>query len=226
MLLTPRRMSASPSVCLRPPCRLPCGLIEWRWGCAVMPVFGLGLAPCIVLLPLVLSSPPSLFVFAVTACWLGCVIVTGLCHWGIAVMVCVGRKGVWCLLSTVYTSSCVVCVSVVCVITVRVLSCRIVLWVVEWWWCEECVVSSFVFFLSVFFFLFVLVFGVVRAQPCEHARYPEHHCVSLVVCFACLVFSRPAFLLLEWRWVIYHVSVCCVGMTATGSLSRSSSFFW
>ena len=25
---------------------------------------------------------------------------------------------------------------------------------------------------------------------------------------------------------VYHVSVCCVGMTAIGSLSRSSWFFW
>lgn len=38
------------------------------------------------------SFPP--FVFSVTACGLG------LCHCGIAVMVCVGQKSVWCLLST------------------------------------------------------------------------------------------------------------------------------
>ena len=38
---------------------------------------------------------------------------------------------------------------------------------------------------------------------------------------------RPAFpVVVEWRCVIHHVSVCCVGMTAMGSLSRSSSFFW
>lgn len=50
----------------------------------------------------------------------------------------------------------------------------------------------------------------------------------------CLVLSSPlpaflrapSFLLLEWRCVIHHVLECCVGMTAMGSLSRSSSFFW
>ena len=31
--------------------------------------------------------------------------------------------------------------------------------------------------------LLPLVFGVVRAQPCEHARYPEHHCVLLSCSF-------------------------------------------
>ena len=53
--------------------------------------------------------------------------------------------------------------------------------IVEWRWCDgacssRCLSSlplfspfSFSFFSS----LFVLVFGVVRAQPCEHARYPR-----------------------------------------------------
>ena len=43
----------------------------------------------------------------------------------------------------------------------------------EWRWCDGCVVLvvSFLSFLS--FFLCVLVFGVVRAQLCEHARYPR-----------------------------------------------------
>lgn len=62
VLLTPRLMSAVPSVCWRPLCRLPCGLVEWR-GCGVcvvplscvvpvlfvvFPVFELGPAPSIV----------------------------------------------------------------------------------------------------------------------------------------------------------------------------------
>lgn len=85
-----------------------------------------------------------------------------------------------------------------------------------------------------FLFVFVVVFGVVRAQPCEHARYPRTPlCFSC--CFACLVFSSllsPAFLrvLSFFCWNggggFHHVSEHCVGMTATGSLSRSSSFFW
>ena len=94
--------------------------------------------------------------------------------------------------------------------------------------------------LSVFLFFLVLVFGVVRAQLREHARYPRTPlCLRLVIpllssslslCPAFLLgspfSSRPAFLLLEWRWMIHHVSLCCVGMTAMGSLSRSSPFFW
>lgn len=80
-----------------------------------------------------------------------------------------------------------------------------------------------------FFFFFVLVFGVVRAQLCEHARYPRTPLCFLSSC--CLLSfsssSRLAFLLLlEWRWVVHHVSECSVGMTAMGSLSLSSSFFW
>lgn len=82
---------------------------------------------------------------------------------------------------------------------------------------------------SLSLFLFVLVFGVVRAQPCEHARYPR-----TPLCSPCCVLSLsaprlssyPAFsVIVEWRWGIHHVSVCCVGMTAIGSLSLSSSFF-
>ena len=48
--------------------------------------------------------------------------------------------------------------------------------------------------------------------------------------FSSLLYPRlsscPAFpVIVEWRCVIHHVSVRLVGMTATGSLSRSSSFF-
>lgn len=40
------------------------------------------------------------------------------------------------------------------------------------------------------------------------------------------VFSLcPAFLSFGMAVGVYHVSECCVGMTAMGSLSRSSSFF-
>ena len=78
----------------------------------------------------------------------------------------------------------------------------------------------------------VVVFGVVRAQPCEHARYPRTPLRLSCGCFlfSSLLHSPPFFplrlsLCLEWRWVNHHVSECSVGMTATGSLSRSS-FFW
>lgn len=54
----------------------------------VFPVFGLDPALCIVLLPLVLFSPLSLFVSSVTALlvWV-CVFVTGLCHCGMAALI-------------------------------------------------------------------------------------------------------------------------------------------
>lgn len=54
---------------------------------------------------------------------------------------------------------------------------------------------------SLFLFLFVLVFGVVRAQPCEHARYPRTPSCFLVVLssFCARLSSLLAFLLVEWR---------------------------
>ena len=99
----PRLVCGVPLLCVGVP-RLVCVVVLLNGGSGglcVVPAFGLGPAPCIVLLPLVLSSPPSLLVFAVTALlvW-GCVFVTGLCHCGIAVMVVLGRKTGRCLLST------------------------------------------------------------------------------------------------------------------------------
>ena len=127
---------------------------------------------------------------------------------------------VYCLLSTLYVLCCVVllCCVVGCGMAV----------VCEGAW-FRCLCSLFLFF---FFFLFVLVFGVVRAQPSEHARNPRTplRCpfsFSSSSCFSSLLsFCAPPFCVLEWRRVIHHVSVCCVGMTAMGSLSLSSSFFW
>ena len=43
--------------------------------------------------------------------------------------------------------------------------------------------------LSFFLFIFVLVFGVVRAQLCEHARYPR----TPLRLSCCLVFSSLLF---------------------------------
>ena len=143
-------------------------------------------------------------------------------------MVCVVWKGVWCLLSAVNSLCVVACVSVWCA------CCLVVLCVVcGMAVCEDAGVCGLVvpLLLSVFLFFFVLVFGVVRAQPCEHARYPRTPlCFSILLC--CLFSvprpsSRPAFpVIVEWRWGVHHVLVCCVGMTAMGSLSLSFSFFW
>ena len=129
-----------------------------------------------------------------------------------------------CVVSTVHCQ--LLCV-VVCVLCCGLWNGGVCVWV--------CGLVACLPLLPVFLFFFLLlVFGVVRAQPCEHARYPEHHCVfDLLFPFSFLCappffvsLSPPAFLLLEWRCVIHHVSVCLVGMTATGSLSRSSPFFW
>ena len=47
----------------------------------------------------------------------------------------------------------------------------------------------FLFFLLFFFFFFVLVFGVVRAQLCEHARYPRTPLRFLLFCLVFFAFS-------------------------------------
>ena len=151
-----------------------------------------------------------------------------------------GRKGVWCPLSTVH--SCVLWCVFQCAVCVVLLCCVVGCGMAG---CVGgCAVSLFVFLFSLSSsslcfplpLLSVLVFGVVRAQPCEHARYPRTPLrpPSLPLLFSSLLcpppffvsLLLPAFLCLEWRWVIHHVLLCCVGMTAMGSLSLSSSFFW
>ena len=121
-------------------------------------------------------------------------------------------------------------------VTVRAPSCRIVLWVVEWRGVQGGAVSSLVLLsLSSSSPLCVGVRGSARAAM--RARTLSPNTIAFLLLFAlsllsCLLFSAPrlsscsVFLVVEWRWVVHHVSVCCVGMTATGSLSLSSSFFW
>lgn len=74
-----------------------------------------------------------------------------------------------------------------------------------------------------------VVFGVVRAQLCEHARYPRTPTCPLL--FSVLFCSSARFFARRLSFVgmavgVHHVSVCWVGMTAMGSLSLSPSFFW
>lgn len=125
----------------------------------------------------------------------------------------------WCLLFTVNSLCVVVCVSVWCVCCLVVLCCGL-------WNGGVCgLVLVFLFSLSSSSPLCVGVRGSARAALRARTLSPNT-IVSLLSFFFSLFFSAcPAFLLLELRWVIHHVSVCCVGMTATGSLSRSSSFF-
>ena len=138
--------------------------------CGVMPVLGLGPAPCVVLLPF---ASPALYcvcchsIVDLVVCFCDRVALL----WDSGDGSCAGRNGggavgVWRLVLVHCSMSCL---------------------------------------LSLLFpLIFVLVFGVVRAQPCEHARYPRTPLCSSV---PCLVFSSPprfssppVFLIVEWRW--------------------------
>lgn len=101
---------------------------------------------------------------------------------------------------TVYASSCVVVSVVVCVMAVCddsacfvfsycVVGCGMAGCGGVW---SRCVSSSSLFFSSSSSLL--VVFGGVRAQLCEHARYPRTPLCSLVVFLPLLSFSLPAFL--------------------------------
>ena len=124
------------------------------------------------------------------------------------------------MLSTVNSSCVVVCV----------LSCCGVLWNgggCEGWSCRLSSLSSSSLSLC------VGVRGSARAALRARTLSPNTIVFSLlIVCFCLFSFtprlsSPSAFsVIVEWRWRIHHVSVCLVGMTAMGSLSRSSSFFW
>ena len=94
--------------------------------------------------------------------------------------------------------------------------CYCTVWCVccEWRWCEWCVmVSSLVFFalfllclllLAFLSFFLVLVFGVVRAQLCEHARYPR-----TPLCSSCCV-SRLVFFFVPLSSSLFRFSLCLV----------------
>ena len=156
---------------------------------------------------------------------------TGLCHCGIAVMVCVGWEGVWCLLSTVHTLSVLWCASQWCVCCFVALCCGL-------WNGGGCgvFVCLLCFLLFLFFFLVGGVRGSARAALRARTLSPNTIASPLLFALSCLVLfvlsaprlsSCPAFpVIVEWRCVIHHVSVCLVGMTATGSRSLSFSFFW
>ena len=96
-----------------------------------------------------------------------------------------------------------------------VLSCRSALLIAEWRWggvwscCVFPTVLSCLFFF--FLFLFVLVFGVVRAQPCEHARYPRTPLCPLVVLF---LLSFPCF---SFPCLSSRLAFSVVGMTVGDS---------
>ena len=89
---------------------------------------------------------------------------------------------------------------------------------------------SFSLFLSLLLLLplCVGVRGSARAAMRARTLSPN----TIVSSLLCSLLSTPrfssrlAFPVVEWRWGIHHVSLCCVGMTATGSLSLSFSFFW
>lgn len=126
MLLTPRRMSVSPSVYWRPPpCRLLCGPIEWR---------GVMVLCC----PLVLRCPCPLSIVCRALCYLRpfslfvwcCVC----CGWGSAVVCAALLRAVLCNIAVLWW-----CVVVLCVENGRV-TC-----VMNGGWCVVCCVLLFPF---------------------------------------------------------------------------------
>lgn len=92
--------------------------------------------------------------------------------------------------------------------------------------------------LSVFSLPFLLCVGVrgsARAALRARTLSPNTIASSLVACLSLSLFlfffaprlsSPSVFLSFGMAVGVYHVLECCVGMTATGSLSRSSPFFW
>ena len=178
--------------------------------CVVMPRVGSGLASSCCPAPLVLSCSPRVILVSLP-----------LCVWWHDAMrggeggVCYEWRGVWvwgCVLfcSSPFSSLCLLsqhCWFVVCFCD-RVVS----LWNGGVRWCGGCVVLVV---SSSPFSSLVLVFGVVRAQLCEHARYPRTPlCFRPIVVFSFLL--RPASLFscvplfflhrfssvcLEWRCV-------------------------
>lgn len=198
-----------PSACWCPPCRLLCGPVEWReWRVVCCPVFGLGLASCIVPLPFTLSvlfvSFPFFFCLVLLCLlWVGrcdggtvsrfplllptvCVLCHGIVGLGLCLCDrvvslwnsgdgCVGWKGVWCLLSAHRPCCGVHLGGVWVVMAVCGGSACLVLLCCGLWNGGVCAcvfrrLSSSSLSSSSYF---VVVFGVVRAQPCEHARYPR-----------------------------------------------------
>lgn len=96
-----------------------------------------------------------------------------------------------------------------------------------------CVVSSFVFLFSLPLPLCVGVRGSARAALRARTLSPNTIVSPLLLALSSLLFLlcsssffMPRLSVFGMAVGVHHVSVCCVGMTATGSLSRSSSFFW
>ena len=217
---------ASPSVCWRPPCRLPCGPIEWRGAvCAVMSCLWIGYGTLHCPTPFRIVRPPfSLCVCCHSIVGLGlCLCDRVVSLWNNGDDLC-GAEGR--VVSTVHCQlfMCVACVSGWCACCLVVVCCGL--------WNGGGLVACLPL-LSVFLFLFLFVGGVrgsARAAMRARTLSPNtivFSCCLLVLSSPLLAFLHyPPFLLSEWRCVIHHVSVCCVGMTAMGSLSRSSSFFW
>lgn len=226
----------TPVLCVVSPFRLRGGLVEWRGGRVVV------LSPCLVLsLSSSRCSLSSNWIRhpALSSPFLHCIPSCRAVRFFFVFAVLCVESGkacgvVWCLLFHCQLFMCCgVCFSVVRVLSCLVLLCCVVgcgMAVGE----GVCGLVACLSLFSVFFFSFLLlVFGVVRAQPREHARYPRTPLCSPCCVLSSLRFPAPRFsscpafpVNVEWRWVIHHVSVCCVGMTATGSLSLSSSFFW
>lgn len=178
-----------------------------------MPVFGLGWHLALSYSLSYCPAPFSLCVCCHSIVGLCCVFVTGLCHCEIAVMVCVGRKGVWCLLSAV--NSCVLWCVFQCGVCV-VLSYLVVLWnggCVGVCGLVACLPLLFVSFLPLPFPLCVGVRGSARAALRARTLSPNTIAFSLL----CSLFSSsraPPFFVLRLSCYC-GMAVCdspCVGV--------------
>lgn len=117
----------SPSVCWCPPCRLPCGPVEWRGGvCAVLPVFGLGPLLHIALALLVLSCPSCIVPVPLLSC--------------VAVFV-VGGEVWWCA-----QYCCCVAAAVLCCATLSCCFVRMVVFFFSFFFPSLCLLSRHCWF--------------------------------------------------------------------------------
>lgn len=170
---------ASPSCVWCPPFRLFSGPVEWRGGrLCVAPVFGLGPLLHIVLAPLALSLPSSAPPFRLCVC----------CHSIVGLVLCFCDRVV-----SLWDSG-----DGLCWVEGRVMSivhCQLFMCCGVWNGGGGCdgrvVLVACLLPLSPFLSLpplslLLVVFGVVRAQLCEHARYPR-----TPLCFPCCVLSLP-----------------------------------
>lgn len=217
-------MSVSPSACWRPPCRLLCGSVEWRGGCDVLSSDWVRRLALCYSLSYCLAPPFSFCVcchsiVGLVLCFCGRVVSL----WNSGVDLCGAEGRVVSTVNCRFFMCCGVCFSVVCVLSCGLRNGGV------WGGVLSCCLSSSSLCLPLLLFA-VGVRGSARAAVRARTLSPNTIASSSCCVFSSLLCSPLFFAIrLSFCWNGgggYHVSVCCVGMTAMGSLSRSFSFFW